>query len=469
MSSPIGQSPCGRAPATTIQRSTSAAPFQMTCTVTLPSALRCAVAGGCASGDEWCYTSRVTASRHPTSARVLMIGGTILAATLATLGCELPPGDALSVVGALPDATTIMDATSGADAAADGVDAGIVDAPPAEAPPATDGSAPSDASTSPDVLPGAQGYAIVVMPDTQYYASSWPDIFSAQTRWVVENRDAQRIAFVLQTGDIVDTDISAQWEVAARSLHLLDGQVPYVIAAGNHDYANLADRMGMGNAYFPTSGFTPFSWFGGTFEPEHIENSFSLIPAGAVTWLVLSLEFGPRDEVVTWADAILKRFPDRPAIVITHAYLHHGGNRYDHHGVRQDYNPHDYVMMGQPGTSINDGEELWQKLILPNSNVKLVLSGHDVSGGDLPPGTTGRLTSERPDGSRVHQLLANYQTCVAAPCEHSNQGSVVRGGSGYLRVLRFDPASSKISVTTYSPYLDASLVDPGNQFELDAN
>ena len=275
------------------------------------------------------------------------------------------------------------------------------------------------------------GYAIVVLPDTQYYAASWPDIFLAQTRWLVENRDAERIAFVLHTGDIVDSDTPAQWEVASRSLHALDGQLPYVIAAGNHDYSNLADRMGMGNIYFPPSGFAQFPWFGGTFEPGHIENSFSLISAGSTRWLVISLEFGPRDEVLAWADSVLKLFRDRPAIVITHAFLYHDGTRYDHTGFYvQNFNPHDYVMMGQPGTTINDGEEMWQKLIEPNGNVKLVFSGHDVSGNDLPPGTAGHLTSTRADGSVVHQILANYQTCTAAALRHLRPGEqrLRRGG-----------------------------------------
>src|SRR5205823_2747510 len=93
----------------------------------------------------------------------------------------------------------------------------------------------------------APGYSIVVLPDTQYYSSSWPDVFAAQTKWLVDNRDAERIAFALHTGDIVDSDAPDQWDVASRSLHVLDGVLPYVIAAGNHDYANLADRMGMGN------------------------------------------------------------------------------------------------------------------------------------------------------------------------------------------------------------------------------
>jgi hypothetical protein len=316
---------------------------------------------------------------------------------------------------------------------------------------------------------GAASYSIVVLPDTQYYSSSWPDIFTAQTRWLVENRQAQQIAFVLHTGDLVDADAPTQWEVAARSLHMLDGEIPYAVTAGNHDYFNFADRMGSINTYFQPSQFAAFPWFGDTFEPGHLENSFSVFGAGGGKWLVVALEFGPRDEVLAWADRVLKVFRDTPAIVITHAYLYRDGTRYDAVGSPgQQFNPHSYVMIGQPGTTVNDGEEMWRKLIEPNNNVKLVFSGHDVSGNALPPGTAARLTSSRQDGTVVHQILTNYQTCTAPPCD-SFAGGMVRGGNGFLRVLHVSPRDGTIAVTTYSPYLDEYLRDPGNQFTLPLN
>jgi Calcineurin-like phosphoesterase len=124
----------------------------------------------------------------------------------------------------------------------------------------------------------ASAYTVVVLPDTQYYASSWPDIFMAQTRWIAENRTTQQIAFVLHTGDLVDQDLAEQWTVAAQAMHALDGLVPYVITAGNHDYGGMvADRMGMGSMYFPPAQFAPSPWFQGTFEADHIENSFSVV------------------------------------------------------------------------------------------------------------------------------------------------------------------------------------------------
>jgi len=319
-------------------------------------------------------------------------------------------------------------------------------------------------AAQPDGGLGEVAYSFAVLPDTQYYASSWPEIFTAQTSWLVGNRGPQQLAFVLHTGDIVDSDTPEQWTVASQALHLLDGQLPYVVTAGNHDYGALADRMGMGNLYFPPADFADQPWFQGTFEPDHIENSYSLMDVPGGQWLVLALEFGPRDEVLAWASGVLASHPATPAIVITHAYLYRDGTLYDHvNAPTQLYNPHGYVMANQAGTTINDGAELWSKLIAPNSNVRLVFSGHDVNGQGIPPGTAARLTSRRPDGTVVHQLLANYQTCVTAPCE------AVHGGNGFLRLLRVSADGARVAVETYSPYLDQSLDDGGNRFVLDLN
>jgi len=336
-----------------------------------------------------------------------------------------------------------------------------------EPPPETLGP-PGD---GPDAGADEAAYAFVVLPDTQFYSSSWPEIFQAQTQWIVDHRASEKIAFVLHTGDIVDSDSTAQWGPASAGLHILDDQVPYAVTAGNHDYADFADRMGLVNTYFPPSHFEQYPWFGGTYQPGHVENSFSLFPAGGARWLVLALEFGPRDEVLAWADGVLKVFPTTPAIIITHAYLYRDGSRYDFAGSgdSQEFSPHRYVMMGQAGSSVNDGQEIWDKLIAGNSNVRLVFSGHDVSVNDLPPGTAARLSSTRADGSVVHQILANYQTCLGPPCEYPDTDvghHVVRGGNGFLRIVRVSPSAGTIAVSTYSPYVDRSLTDGSNHFTL---
>ena len=54
-------------------------------------------------------------------------------------------------------------------------------------------------------------------------------------------------------------------------------------------------------------------------------------------------------------------------------------------------------------------------------------------------------------GNRVLQMLSNYQ-------------HLEEGGSGYLRLIVCDPSKDTVSVSTYSPHLDAYLTDADNQF-----
>lgn len=293
-------------------------------------------------------------------------------------------------------------------------------------------------------------FTIAALPDTQYYAADHPEILQVQSEWLVDQGRSSDVALVVHEGDIVDRDEPRQWTSASQGLHLLDGVVPYMVTSGNHDYAKsatLVTRDSLLNRYFPAATFAAMPSFGGTFEPDHVENSFQLIDTPGGPWLVLSLEFGPRDTVLDWASRIAKQHASIPTIVVTHAYLYSDNTRYDHL-TRPDqlWNPHAYLDDHVPG-SVNDGEEIWRKLILGNSNILFVLCGHDLEDG------VGRLTSTRPDGSRVHQILANFQM---EPL----------GGGGYLRLMRFSAEERRVTVQTYSPFLDRFKTDPDNDFAL---
>jgi hypothetical protein len=295
-----------------------------------------------------------------------------------------------------------------------------------------------------------RAFTIVSLPDTQYYAAQHPEILGAQTDWILRARERENVAFVVHEGDIVDSDEPSQWLSASRSLHKLDGLVPYVLASGNHDYDRSGDhitRRTLLDAFFPARGFDHTFCPEAAFEPGRIENSCQLLDTPGGKWLVLSLEFGPRDAVLAWADRLAKRYASLPAILVTHAYLASDDTRYDH-VARGDqlWNPHRYLR-GEAG-QVNDGEEVWRKLVIKNDNIHFVLCGHDLGDG------IGRLTSARPDGTRVHQLLANYQM---APL----------GGGGYLRLMQVFPRSRRVRVRTYSPYLDRFKTDPDNDFTLD--
>src|ERR1019366_5755501 len=290
---------------------------------------------------------------------------------------------------------------------------------------------------------------VVVLPDTQFYAAGYPEIFHAQTQWIRDNRISANLVAVLHEGDIVDDPNSqTQWQVASDAFAKLDGVIPYLVLAGNHDEDR--NRQGYMGQYFPASRIAQYAWFGGAFQTNQTENTYAEVTIGSSTWLLLALEFGPRDAVVAWADGVLKAHASQPAILVTHAYLYNDGSRYDVTKTpAQSFEPDAYNYT--PLEGINDGEDLWQKLVADNENVKLVLSGHCLGDPDNAIPAASRLTSVRPSGSTVHQILANYQTCGDMGC--CQQHPDLHGGNGYLRLLEFDEVNRVIRVHTFSPYL----------------
>jgi hypothetical protein len=288
-------------------------------------------------------------------------------------------------------------------------------------------------------------WSLVVLPDTQRYADTYPDIFLAQTRWIAEHAQELRIQYVLHVGDVTERSIEPEWAVARRAFDELTGIVPLAVAPGNHDYDHAKVRTSGLTSAVTVDEVSALPGFVELFEPDRVDNSAHSFVANGQGWLILALEWGPRDEVLEWAGRVLDAHPDDRAIVLTHAYLFSDGNRYDwrRYHTRQDWNPHWYPSRVWP--QMNDGEEMWDKLIAPRSNVRLVISGHVANEG------VGRLTSKARRGTQVHQLLSDYQ---AYPM----------GGAGYLRILTFLP--DRLEVSTYSPWLDSSYDDPANQFTL---
>lgn len=274
-------------------------------------------------------------------------------------------------------------------------------------------------------------FSLIVLPDTQYYASTYPDTFAAQTQWIADHRSELAIAGVLHMGDLVgEGSVTAQWDVADSAFDTLDAaNLPYMICAGNHDYVPNGgeDRVTtILNAYFPTTRFSGKSWWaGGFYETGHVENSYNIQTIGGVDYLFISLEFGPRDAVIAWADGILTTHAEKPAIVFTHAHLAADGSQLTGEAAGS---PKTYPVV----TNCNDGVEVWDELIKAHDNIIFFLCGH------LTP--VKRRTDTSTGGVSINQIMINYQ----------NEPD---GGSGLLRIMRFYVdarmvRSSTISVTT---------------------
>jgi hypothetical protein len=299
---------------------------------------------------------------------------------------------------------------------------------------------------STEFVPGS--WTLVLLPDTQYYSLNYPGLYDLQTHWIAKNKEKYDIRYVIGLGDITDKHTEREWHCAQDAFNELDGKVPYAIVTGNHDYQDWGKdgRKTRFPQYFPLEKFRKMPTFGGAMNGDPC-NTYHLFSAGGTDWIILALEWAPRDETVRWAGEVLAKNPGRKAILVTHAYLYLDGTRYDYAKKKdtQKNNPHEYL----PKEPVNDGEELWQKLVCKN-DFAFVFCGHV---GAVGPGL---LSSKNERGATVQQMLVDYQ-------------SRKLGGEGYLRILEFLPDGKTVHVKSYSPFYDAYLDSEDNQFSFELN
>lgn len=290
-------------------------------------------------------------------------------------------------------------------------------------------------------------WTLALLPDTQVYSVRYPGLFSTQTAWLRAHGKERNIQYVLHLGDITDNNTRKEWERASESMRLLDGQLPYAIVGGNHDYGPSGDastRDTFLNEYFSFEKTAEMPGFGGAFEDKKLDNTFHLFEVAGQKWIIIALEWAPRDEVIAWANDVMKKHADRKGILVTHAYMYSDSRRYDHTDSSHPnhWNPHKY----RTPRPVNDGQELWDKLVRKH-NFVFTFNGHVLNDG------TGYRADRNDHGQLVHQILANYQMREL-------------GGEGYLRLLEFDPDGNTVHMMAYSPLHDSYMLAGDHTFTI---
>jgi hypothetical protein len=331
---------------------------------------------------------------------------------------------------------------------------------------------------------GEDFYSIVLIPDTQYSASRHPELMTKQMEYLADNAEQLNLQMVLHEGDVVNcTACSSQWTSAYKAINKIDGVVPFVIAAGNHDMLDYREsighpagdektghellagevksdfksgsdaKLGSGMLGLRTANFNAmikkFDHYDvdGYFKRGDYLNTYSLFESGGTKYVVLNLQFGAPDAVLTWAGGVASKYWSRHVIVLTHDYLGHTGL------VRKANNTVvDLALPSSLNATLNDPDEIWRQLIRKHKNIQFVFSGHVISVSPGLPYATSRATATTDAGSKVYEMLANFQ--------------MYNSGDGYLRILKFYPDDRRIDVTTYSPAHDEFLTNPANQFSL---
>jgi len=309
---------------------------------------------------------------------------------------------------------------------------------------------------------GEGAYTIAILPDTQDYADrnageERSSTFTNLTNWLVDNADNKGISFVTHVGDITQHAGSEEFDIALNAMNVLrEAGIPFSVLPGNHDIGTGGSSNERAtstfNGAFSTSYMSEDPTFGGVYDQEadRYDNNYHLWDAPDGTgWMILNLEFGPRDDVLRWADEVLTQHGDRKVMVLTHSYNDFDG-RHDAlggplNGEGAGYN----YGLGRDAEGSWDGEEIWREVISKHPNVVFTAGGHIFGDG------AETVVSYNDFGNPVYQFLVNYQNGVALEATGSGDASQGgNGGNGAVRLVTVDPTNNAFYTETYFTELD---------------
>ena len=318
-------------------------------------------------------------------------------------------------------------------------------------------------------------YTFAVIPDTQMLFSKAVDsngknlytngynlednVLYKNTSWLVDNKDALGLKFVMHLGDLTDSlTTNYEWQTkGAIELYygmtgmnvLTDAGIPWSMSRGNHDGNSIAQCLDYwDNGFTVTYDEKTYSFNGynganygvgstrisnlqsansliefGSMTAENMRNTYYTFQAGNEKWLVVALDLEPSTDAITWANEVISAHADHKTIITTHAYMNSSGG-----------------FMGSSMTGGNYGETLWTDLGSKHSNVVLFLCGHHSGENVVKKALVGE------NGNTVwnfmidfshHEFIGNRQTGVFALFGIDDDGKT-------LHVNYLSPSESKL-------------------------
>ena len=196
---------------------------------------------------------------------------------------------------------------------------------------------------TPSTHSSAETFSIVVLPDTQWYSEIRPDIFEAQTQWIVDNIVTRKIIYTAHLGDLKDNQgcednvvgpgERTEWDVVRGAMSTLETPIPstqamrdagfpegfpdgipYGVTPGNHDFDQVNGQcpsynetvetdsehpgrpLNSFNEAFETSPSItkPYServYFGDSYDADDIENNYTLFEFSGVKFIAINLAY----------------------------------------------------------------------------------------------------------------------------------------------------------------------------------
>ena len=240
--------------------------------------------------------------------------------------------------------------------------------------------------------------------------------------------------YYIHTGDLVDDSINStddldmleyQWETISYAQSIVEESgMPNGVVTGNHDTGSSLQTLDYTyySRFFGQERYNDKPWFGGSINNN--ASHYDLITIANQDFMVLYLGYGVEGDgdTVAWANDVISRFPNRTVILATHDYLEYNG--------------------GNGRVSENSRyHTIFDEIITPNENVRMVLCGHSS-------GAFHRAVDVPGSDRKVYEILSDYQSIDSEPDKHVIGSVKGCGGDGYLRHMKFDEDS--MYTKTYS-------------------
>ena len=267
--------------------------------------------------------------------------------------------------------------------------------------------------------------------DTQYY-STFEDLnflYQSIAEYAAQEYADGNIAYALFTGDFVDDArtrdrAEKEYAIADRMQKIIDDSgLPNGVLAGNHDVAHDSLVYDYYHKYFPASRFNGQECFGGAINQN--ECHFDLISLGGYDFVILCFGYGKNGDpdTIAWANAVLKAYPERNAILATHEYINASGRLLS-----------------------TNAQKMLEEIAIPNENVKMILCGHFE-------GACSQWREIPGTDRKILEILHDFQFAELKEGPQHVINNCTCDGEAFLRLMRFT-TSGQLVMSTYSPYYD---------------
>ena len=285
-------------------------------------------------------------------------------------------------------------------------------------------------------------FVLAFLPDIQYMTEKYPKNLTAVFDFLVNESKTRNIRYAIGLGDITNANGIKEWTTVVRQTNRLNGYLDYSLVCGNHDTLKNNKIEYFDQYYAPKTGYyyQHVASTGGFFNEDSVRNTYLTFSVGKINYIIINLDFGATDDILSWAGEVLDSHPDHRGILVTHGYLNADGTTLD---------TNDYASPDTYESHLNSGEDMWQKLVSKHENIDMIVSGH------MHHDTAVVSPREGDAGNTVYQVLMDPQsTCNKL------------GGIGVVGLMYFTEDGNHAKIEYYSTVLDKYLSESNKTLSL---